>query len=252
MPVAEALLGIGAGISHGWAWMFGGAHGPWVEASTVCIATAIATDLVAQSGEMTKETLKEDEEEDKLEQGFDCPRVGRVAVIGSIYGPVEFFYFILMDKTLAWWGQVLFDNICFIPMMTAGGILLNIALRDQGSAGRHKATVCEEFTQKMWDSLKVGLPMWFTLDCFMFTVIPLRHRVAFSRVGGFGYLIWCSHVLNDPHHDPTEKWQTYTKELEEATSRCPSPHFSRVGDSPKVEHAEKPAADADQEHSGTQ
>jgi len=217
-------------FTSAWQTAFGGKVGAWVEAATVCVTTAIITDLMAQSSEITVENSKEDDEEDKIQQTYDCGRVARYGFIGALYGPVEYIYFIGIDKAFPWWGQVLFDNTVFIPLMTAGGIIINIMLRDTNEIGQQKVTVCQEFNQKMWDTLKIGIPMWLVLDSIMFTVIPLRHRVAFSRIGGFGYLIWCSHVLNDPHHDPTGKWDekgsVVGSELgetgAETCSRCPA------------------------------
>eukprot|EP00756_Hemistasia_phaeocysticola_P058919 Hpha_TRINITY_DN35598_c0_g1::TRINITY_DN35598_c0_g1_i1::g.84460::m.84460 len=228
MPVLESLAAVGTTFGAGWNTAFGGKVGAWIEASVVCVVSAIATDLIAQSSEMTHEALKDEDEEDKIDQRYDCPRVTRYAFIGSLYGPVEYIYFIGINKAFPWWGQVMFDNFIFIPFMTAGGIIINIMLRDADEMGRYKVTVCEEFNQKMFDTLKVGMPMWLVLDCIMFTVIPLRHRVAFSRIGGFGYLIWCSHVLNNPHTDPTEKWvhaKGSETDMEAPCSRCPSPRW---------------------------
>lgn len=228
MVVFESLIATGAGFGATWQTAFGGKVGAWVEAATVCVATAIVTDLMAQSSEISVEHSKEDDEEDKINQHYDCGRVARYGIIGALYGPVEYIYFIGIDKAFPWWGQVLFDNIVFIPIMTGGGILINIMLRDTDEVGKQKVSVFQEYKQKMWDTLKIGLPMWLCLDCIMFTIIPLRHRVAFSRIGGFGYLIWCSHVLNDPHHDPTGKWEESNRGSElgetgaETCSRCPA------------------------------
>eukprot|EP01065_Artemidia_motanka_P029498 TRINITY_DN35604_c0_g1_i1.p1 TRINITY_DN35604_c0_g1~~TRINITY_DN35604_c0_g1_i1.p1 ORF type:complete len:273 (+),score=71.93 TRINITY_DN35604_c0_g1_i1:122-820(+) len=205
--LVEAAVATGHGISAGWTWLFGGAHGPAIEAAVAVIATAVGGDLIAQSAEITRENMKDDEDETKLDQGFDCVRVLRCVVLGGIYGPIEYWYFAVLAKNWVWWKQVAFDNFVFTPTVYACAIVLNATMRD----GKFKATSggeggLVEFCGKWWDMFRVGLPLWVVADTVMFTAVPLRHRVLFSRIVGFFFQIYCMHILNDPHADPSHKF----------------------------------------------
>ena len=188
-------------------WLFTGVHGAILEASLVVSVTAGITDMISQSGEITvnkialkkieeKRQREEDldsEEEEVEEQGWEWIRVGRVCIIGSVYGPLEYGYFYLLQMGLPWWQQVLIDNFVVTPLIYTGGIIMNMGLRD-GNFDR----LCDEWPTKFMEMFLVGLPLWLIMDTLTFTVIPLRHRVPFTRIGGFFFNIYCMHVLNGP------------------------------------------------------
>lgn len=227
MGFGSAIAAGGAPIGQGWLWLFSGVHGAIVEAAIAVAATSVITDMMAQDAEQLyyrnkKERLKKEAEEEGKEWedeeeeddrprccGYDTMRMCRMNIIGGIYGPSELLYFYLISTVAGWpwWGQTIFDNLVFTPTVSVIGIVLNKVMRDydeeEGLCMAFDGT-CEELGPKLFDMLKICLPYWIVGDGIMFTVIPLRHRVLFSRIWGFPYVVWCQHVMNDPEYEENQ------------------------------------------------
>ncbi|XP_063682210.1 protein Mpv17-like isoform X2 [Bolinopsis microptera] len=150
----------------------------------------VTTGSVFCLGDILSQQLVEEKGKD-----HDLERTGRSVAVGSLYStPIVVFLYNLVDQVFGR-TQTPLNTIkkigllaVFSPLTNSGFILCNNMLRSKPLD--YTMTQIAEDVPRI---VLTGYMIWFPTHFFLFTVIPLRHRVFFSN---FVSVLWTCYLTN--------------------------------------------------------